>query len=347
MGKPRVLIVGSHRPDNEGMRNDLATFGDCVHQLVRELRDRHGIKAFTICSFSSNTVDSYVLEELRQERNGLSVDVVFPENQTDAEFVGKIAELTEALKPGVISPVGVAGGWRPTHLRALRGCDLVIAIGGSDRGTATVFYSAEVMGVPVVLVPGFGGAAAKGWRDFKRYYNPSEQVTLQADPKSASWARDVGAAAVSVHSRNPFSSSKPSLLLLSLGAILMGFCGWFTAQWNLSRNEPYPSAIVGLVFGLVAAAFMGHLLEKRASFGSLGFTDHLRLLILAVGTTFAVVMTTELASFLLSGEGKMVTHTVTESRGLLIRLSVVSFFAGILADDYFERLIKKARQAIP
>jgi hypothetical protein len=325
------------------MVGDEAAFASCVTDLVRELRDTHDVKAFTICSLSEHTVDFYVLAALQNNRKGLDLEFVYPEDDAD-NVVAKLSSVSNDLAPGTLSAVGVAGGWRPAHLRAIQDSDLVIAIGGSDWGTTTVVYSAEVMGVPVVLVPGFGGAASRGWADFRRYYGPSDQIYLCAAPGATHWARDVARATMSILSQNPFNSSRLSSLLWSVAVMLLGVGGWLAAQWDLSRRSPLGGITTNLTVGLAAAALVGHLLSRRAQLGALRLGDQLRGLIIAIGTAFTVLVTSELAVFFLSGKASTFWVDQEESRSLLVRLSILALFAGLIAEDYFDSLIQKGRR---
>lgn len=334
----RIFLVGSFR------QQPAETFNSASRRLATALADH--ARQFIICSVSERTVDRHALHALKEEASASSVLFVHPQDPDSYDDGPELAHLKREMLPLRLESMEVAGGWRAAHLKALRECDVVIALGGSERGTSTVIYSADVLGKPIVLVPTFDGAAERAWRDFARYYTDDERDKLQANPEGPTWATDTASAALSIYHRNPFSKDRLAPVLGTVALLACAVGGWLTVQWNLSRIDPYLTLVSNVAIGLWSAALVGVVIGERGRIGRFHLTDFANIAVLSLAIAFSTLMLSELASFLLSGKTTMFVLALDEARGVLVRLSPVALLAGAVAEGYLDRVLAKAKESL-
>jgi|NGEPerStandDraft_6_1074524.scaffolds.fasta_scaffold49071_3 hypothetical protein len=329
----RIFLVGSFRqPEPDSFRSAAGKLAKALAPHARE---------FILCSTAESTLDWHAMLALKPMSPPQKIRLIHTRPEENEGAAPDILQLRSELLPAVLDPAEVSGGWRAAHLRALQECDVVIAMGGSERGTGTVIYSADVLGKPIVLVPCFGGAAKGAWRDFGRNYLDEERNQLRGSLEAADWAENIAAAAVSIANRNPFAKSAPNsfpLLVLATTAVM----AWGLVQWDLGRGAPLLPLVAGLLGGLFLAGLMGLTVAERARPTSLRLPDIGILLTTALLIGFSTLMFNELLSFLVLGRTTLFDMSTSDAHGYFLRLSLVSFLAGTTAKKYFDALARRA-----
>lgn len=334
--KLRILLIGSQRDEQTD------EFRSAARELAVALAPI--ASQFIVCSTSPSTVDRYALEALRERARKTRVTLIYPSQTADGGALADVEATRARSHPVEVRPHEVRGGWRAAHLQALHDCDVVVALGGSPRGTGTVIYSADVLGKPVVLLPTHGGAAADAWRDFNQLYTDEERLVLRAATTRAGWAPDVAAAVAAIASRNPFRKHRGAGKLCTV--VLLAVVGWLLCQRNMARLQPIGTLPANLIAGFAFAATVGVALSERDRTGSTWRQDVLRWLGVATGLAFATLLLEEFASFIVLGHATLFDLSVEEARGLFLRASVLALAAGLTADHYLEGLFDRIRNLL-
>lgn len=338
MRAPRVLLVGSYRdtaPD---------PFRRASQSLARALAPE--VRQFIVCSLSETTMDHHALKALKSSAPDSSVLFIHPRPEDPDGPDADLLKAKSVFQPLEVKSLEISGGYRAAHLRALQECDLVIAMGGSPRGTSTVIYSADVLGKPTVLIPTFGQAAEAAWRDFSRLYTDTERDLLRTSSDDPSWAANVSTAALSIARRNPFSKANAQSNVVLLLIALIGVTGWLGVQRDLARSSPVLTVAADLVAGLAFAAVVGLVVGERDRKVRLGAIDVVALALNALVVSFTIVLFSEGVGYVIQGGTTLFDLTIADARGLLLRESVFALLAGMVGDRYFDSLWRRAREKV-
>ena len=191
----KILVVGSLRAKNlkseleaaikdgtsslrEEEKNDLDAY---VNNKLNEFRE--SCKAIgkhlasknvelIIGSTRDSTADRWVIEGIKQapKTTKVRVTLIRPQNsradETSTDTVLDPNTFDIRFKP-------MKASWTGGRIAQVQACDCVLMLGGSE-GTAQVGFSAMSLGIPVVAVASFFGAAKKMWVDFDEYYKKVE-----------------------------------------------------------------------------------------------------------------------------------------------------------------------------
>jgi hypothetical protein len=329
-----IFFVGSYRDGGEeAFRSAAGNLATAFAPYARQ---------FILCSTSDRTVDRHVMDALKGAAPRVRIRLIHPRPEEYDGPPPDMSELRQDILPVEIESIEVNGGWRASHLRALQEADVVVVIGGSERGTGTVVYSADILGKPLILVPTFGGAAKSAWRDFARHYTDTEKDQLRGNPQSAHWSDEVVTASLAIIDRNPFDKSGNGRLLYLLIATVAALVGWGFIQWDLSRPNPLVTDAADLIAGLFFASVIGLALGERGKSVIYEQGEAYRLLASAIAIGFTTALFTDLLSFLVLGHSTLFELSRDEARGLLIRESLVAVLAGSVADRYFALLRRRA-----
>ena len=153
-----------------------------------------------------------------------------------------------------------AGGtYRTSHLRSIASCDVVLAVGGSARGTLNAVSAAEVLLKPVAGVLAFGGATEEVASDFQDYYNDLNRRRLVSSLNSLSepWANQFVEALIDLARSNPVARSRatmhPLAALAVFGASLTVWITGYTNAWRLLTDYSL-LMVAAMVFAACAFA---------------------------------------------------------------------------------------------
>lgn len=337
-----------------GSMKDLApeeqdAFSQAAQALGEELATRgHSI---ILCSADQSTVDPHVLAGFSRTKPTPKTFVYRPDHQTMQSDPDLDPSIYESSFPDLdITWKDFNGGWRVVHLGAMNDADVVLALGGSPRGTGTVIYSAEVVGKPVALLPTFKGVAEFAWRDLSRYYvdDVREKLIRPWAPDSR-WAQGVVAALEGLKKNNPFK--RVDNLRVSL-KLLAGI--GFLVAWLVPLISPDLVPLPGwaTVFLAIAFASMAGSLARN-TLRSLQFiktewqiSSVIVEVLLGLFLAILIVALTELAGFLVSGQAATFPTAEDVQRAGWV-LSISAFASSLLIERAWRRVVEIGEETVP
>lgn len=345
----KIFVVGSlRRPEADQTDSDFneqrEDFEGACRALGRSIAAAgHEI---VLCSGSESTVDPYVLQGARDAGRKTQVFLYRPDYET-------LAESNEQFNPYAGSEHGnvdlrtkqSSSGWRPTHLSAIKESDAVIAVGGSQRGTGSVMYSAEILGKPTILIPSFGRTAEANWKDFARYYSPEQEADLQSSYSDrGSWAERVLAATNQLVKNNTFSEDeglywKNAILVTSL-LVCISLQLW---QFQI---PPSALAIVMLLIGAIAGGVLRNIMKMRGTLQTKWNTKGM-LPDVGVGIAFGLLafILTQSVSYWLSGDS-VPLNTIEDGRRVGIGWFLASFAVACFQEEAWDKISERLKTTL-
>jgi hypothetical protein len=339
----RVFIVGSLR--HLSSEDQKSAFRDACVKLGEALARKKC--TLVICSATSSTADLYVTQGAANI-GGCSIEVYYPDRETlaadpisDPEYQTPY-QLKQRYNNLKFQLYECIGGWRVVHLKALHRCDVIIAVGGSNRGTSTIIYSGEALGKPVVLIPSFSGSAESAWRDFKRYYTAEEQQKLQIPFQvNQSWEQKIVEISVAMSRKNQARENNFLTAFIKAIFTVFLFVCWFTLFWTPISILPKWS-IPPLM--LITASLSGSILRNILKQLGVLKTQTVNSNILIDGSlglllAFAIFLLPLPAGLLLNGQpAKLDTFADVQRVGG--GLSTITFFAAVFIEEAWRRIFE-------
>jgi len=177
--RTKVFVIGSFRPEH--CEGEKARFEQACQLLGGALSEAD-------CDLILNserpaTADPYIFKGYADNKSG-NVQIFRPDPEhAEGEATRPFSNADKTWIRVKQDPRPV-GTFRTSHLRSIGASDVVVAIGGSPRGTLNALGAADVLGRPVAGVTAFGGAAAQGYRDYSSYYRGDAALNelLTANP---------------------------------------------------------------------------------------------------------------------------------------------------------------------
>jgi hypothetical protein len=286
------------------------------------------------CSISENTLDRFVFEGMNSIEGPHPVQFFLPDEEYQNGPPADLDAFRQSASNLEISPITVNGGWRPTHVRAIREADVVLAIGGDERGTGNVIASAEVLEKPVLVVRSFQGAANNAWQDLSHYYTDPEKQTLGASP-SDSWPAEIVKLCRDFAKRNPMRRSKllPGIIAAFVTVLLL--VAWLV----LIGSE----SVVQITVLAIIAATLGVVLRHAANHKSIDSTAIWWDLIQALIIGFVLV---SLATTLVGVD--FFSQIAGEKRAeTAVKFGGIALLAGLVTPNFVEWLIARAKSNFP
>jgi hypothetical protein len=341
----KILIVGSSTHLNE---KDRQKFNASCIELGKEIAKR-GHKIIT-CSASKNTADYYVIKgfclqspnsEIIMYRPSMEVLSEDPDTDIDQLFTDKEI-LCKQIKQRVVN-----GGWRPVHLRAIKDVDIVIALGGRNRGTGQVIYFSEIEYKPVVVIPVYGGTAKDIWTDIKHLYNEDVQAKLSQKPEIRDWAKNIIDAAEIIIKSNIYNNVKlrDNIVKLAIGLILI-ICWFylFLSKQPLLEDE---LIFIGMV---LSASIMGStlrnvLIRRNIILSDWGISNYIVECLIGLILILPVYCIPQIFAFMLTGKPAAITN-LEDARRIGFEISIFGFIAALFQEEAFEKSGKFLRGLI-
>lgn len=326
----KVMVVGSYRHITD--QDERAAFEDAAQRIGQQLAANKA--TVVLCSMSPNTLDHFVLQGMERIDGPHEVKLFVPESEyrDGPPPMPEIFRNASNLKfDRMISP----GGWRPAHLRAIRYSDLVLSIGGAERGTGSVVYSAEALEKAVLLVRTFKGASNQAWDDFGRYYNDAERNVLsQPMPLPQEWPASIAKLCNDFANRNPMRRSRPLLAVMSGLVALLLAAGWL---W-LIVNQPWsPILYMAAVTGVSAS--VGVILQHSISRDP----PDVRAIGWGVAQAVGIALALLIFATALVGDEFLDLIAASDRASITLRFSGVALAAGWLRPEFLKWFSKKAR----
>jgi hypothetical protein len=336
----RVLVVGSMR---ENVDNDLdpvkneEEFKSVCQVLGKKLAESSD--EVIVCSESPNTADPYIIKGV-VEGGGTTVKVFYPNSQTDDGNPKPYASGKDEYAGVKFDHVPIEGGWRFTHLAALREADVIFAIGGSTRGTYNVIYSAEVLEKPVLLTPVFGGAAKEAFRDFKYYY---DQIDIYTELLQGVDGNKIHAFLDRLYRKNPFQKEKTTSTILRAVFGVAAFLVWFFLFWEpFQWVEPHVAVLLMIGSSAIAGGILRNTLRLVGAIQTRWDANLLIELLLGLLLSFGVFLIPQMVGLLLNAEAATL-ETVEDVRRVGGGLSLISFLGALFLEDAYRRLDRKRK----
>lgn len=232
----------------------------------------------------------------------------------------------------------VEGGWRVTHLRALREADLVVAIGGSSRGTYNVIYSAEVLEKPVLLIPTFGGAAKEAFRDFTYYY---KQIGIYTELLQGVKGDRMYSFVDKLYRKNPFQKQKTTSKIVRAVFGVAAFLIWFFMFWEPNQwVESHVAVLLMISSSAVAGGILRNTLRLVGAIRTRWDANLLIELLLGLLLCFGIFLIPQMVGLLLNAEAATL-ETVEDVRRVGGGLSLISFLGALFLEDAYQKIEQK------
>ncbi|MEI6514618.1 MAG: hypothetical protein WCO77_01460 [bacterium] len=332
----KVLVNGSNHFDDSGSGRPK------FEQACRDIGVALAKAGHDLIIGSSNptTADRYIVEGVASVEGKHTVSVLRPD---------------EGLSPFSENPVPhqeriqfrfmrCRGTWTVGRIHQILAADVVIIIGGG-RGTAQVGYSAPLLGVPVLALPVFGGAAREVWDYLERDYDRVPGVKERSAQFREAWrpehANAVMAGVKALVDAKLYKTRRAwqgvAELLLSVGLLV----SWI---WLFSRL-PFPG--MGSFFVLLLlSALLGTVLRRtlrslskssQAQQGPAFSPDAVCSLLVAFGLMLIAFM----GDLTMTGKLDLLNPQSADLQRVSIVFSVIGFFAGFLMEKAARLLAAK------
>jgi hypothetical protein len=232
----------------------------------------------------------------------------------------------------------INGGWRSTHLAAIRDSDIVIALGGSDRGTGQVVYFSEIEAKPFVVIPIFEGAAGKVWNEIKHYYNQEMQAKLMQKPDINTWSKDIINIAEKTIHNSRFRTINIRDLILKL---IIGICLtiiWFYLLFTVQPPFGNVFIFIGMLItsSLMGSTLRNELIKRNIIISNWGISNYLLDCLIGILLILPVYCIPQLFGYMLNGEPAKI-NTIENARRVGFELSILSFIAALFQEEAFKR----------
>lgn len=333
----RVFVVGSCRHlEDPRARSEFVSTAEAIGKALSGSFD------IVICSLSETTVDRHIISGALAD-GGISPLAYMPDNyltrfQDDTTSLRNSTGAAGASFLPLVNPV--AGGWRVTHLRAIAASDLVIAIGGNERGTGTVIYSAEALGKPVLLLPHFGGATGEAWRDMKHHYSDDDQSILRGiGGDSIAWSSTFASFCKRFMRRNPMRRHRsfwPAGLLLTTLLLVASWIWIFNIDsWP---TVPYTTAAT------ISTCGLGIVFRRSIEMDAPRAEEFVVDVVQAIVIGLSIVLLAQGASYL-TGADTENAFLDTDHASLALRFGAVGFLAGFARSNFIDWVVRRATLA--
>ncbi len=298
-----------------------------------------------VCGSSPNTVDPYVVKGVESVDGKHNVYVYRPSERSE-DIPTKLRDLSplpynqEDYRNINFKLVSSQREWRHAHLRAIHDCDVLVALGGSPRGTGPVIYSAEVVETPVVLIPQFQGLARETWRDFIRYYSPDEQrELLDTIDFSKKWGERIVKLVIDIARRNPFSKINFKDATLKGVVMLLALTGWFVLfSSEIPSLPPWLPVFLMMLCASLVGSLMRNILRVLGAIRTKWMTTNIFLeVLLGLGLTFAIFLLPHGLSYILDGEPATLEN-LGDIQRVGICLSVLCLCVGLFPEEAWQKL---------
>ena len=247
MSRPRVFAIGSFR---DGCKGTAEQFQQAAKLLGKALAD-HACD-LVLNSESPRTVDPWIFEGYCKGSKPKQVTIHRPDaKHAVGESSRPYASTTD--KRVSLSYPKSGGTFRTSHLRSIAYSDIVLAIGGSAKGTLNAVSAAEVLLKPVAGVVAFGGATEEAAPDYQHYYNDSirRQLVSTLDDLTETWANQFVKGLIELSNSNPVARSRATLHPLAALAVFVAsvfvWIAGYTNTWDLLEQYSLPTVGAMLV----------------------------------------------------------------------------------------------------
>ncbi|GAF45562.1 hypothetical protein [Rhodococcus wratislaviensis] len=339
----KILLIGSLRhlsgPEAENFKKAARELGVALanskHQVI-------------LCSTSPSALDRYVLEGMESSDTPNTVQLYFPlsvpnsgststEDGIDNDFIDSLANI-------IVHPVGVGNGWRPTHVRAIRESELVLAIGGKERGTGSTVYSAEVLEKTVMPIPTFGGAAQSIFADLRRRYTEKEQSEMgDRYIENGKWGQNLLDLCVTVHKRRPMAINRTRDLLLNLAVSIALLAGFFALLLPDPTTTPVQAILLSL--SIAIATMVGSAVRETMADSPTRWPSYLSIATRSILASIVIYLLAQVGSLVLNNDPLSITDS-TELKTLQIKLAVFGLAAGLVWESFFSKLGEWAKGSV-
>lgn len=336
----RILATGSI-PDG-ATEDDVASFKDACRAIGIALAKR----GYTLVggSYRESSADRHIVDGM-SEVDGLHRVIVERPERVPDDFV----DFPQDLKHIDLVPFRTGSSWAVGRVRQILQADAVLLIGG-HRGTEQVGYMASALGLPILPIGAFKGAAATFVRLFESDFRRTGVLDTVKQFSLKSRASDADAIMTTLEKlrrNNPFRVKRGfGYYALGLAAIV------FVGVWELlyASSSSGGLATLGMLFLLLelsALAGAGLRLLMRLFTGDLQEID---LPNLAVSFSIALVLAWALGiAYLAIGQdmaniAKYAPDFSVSNLG--IRMGIIGILAGFLTETALGALKKYLDRAV-
>lgn len=339
----RVLVIGSNHFNAPTPNSYDEPYGKEIFEAARQVGQALATKGHTVllCSASPDTVDPYVFEGARADKDKLHVEVHYSD--------GRRPPFEEAIKQeresNVTHKIHQSSDTQVVHMEAMDEADALLIIGGSERSVRTG-VAAHMLGKTVIPVGSFGGAGRDVWtyasgRRFVFYKNALTDAEI--DKLAEPWRGEASANfVVSATERVRTAAVKEAISPYTFGTVVLimllsmaGWVGFITYGFSLVDRGWLP---IGMIFisvcfaGLIGSALKG-LIDMRN--GVPVTRNALRIdVALGLGAGFVSAMLYLVLQVAVTGKADSIQDKNDYVRvGMLV--SLVAVFAAMYLDSAF------------
>jgi hypothetical protein len=248
----KVLIVGSTDfPDSDCVRQE---FGQACKDIGAALATAG--HELIVGSSNPNTADRSAVEGVASVAGKHTVFVIRPDAGS-TPFSDLPVPNQERIQ---FRNTRCRGPWTVVSIHQILAADAVIVIGGG-RGTAQSGYCAPILGIPVLAVPAFGGAAKDVGdhlsRDYDRVPGLKELATDLREKWRPEYADSVVTAATALVKARPYSRRRPfqGFVDLLMSAVIL-------AGWGALFYLPRFQGVISFFLLLLLSALLGTVLRR-------------------------------------------------------------------------------------
>lgn len=337
----KILVVGSnHFPDSAKVQEQLeqacrdigAALATAGHDLI-------------VGSSNPNTADRFVIEGVASVAGKHKV-LIFRPDEGPTPFTDQPVPNQKRIQ---FTVKRCPGPWTVGRIHQILAADAVIIIGGGG-GAAQAGYSAPLLGVPVLAVPAFGGAAKDVWdyltRDYEKVAGVQEHTTELREAWRPEHARGVVAAVSALVGAKLYRSRHTFQGLLELVASVAMLVGWV-----LLFGLPPPHGEASFFLLLLLSALLGTVLRRtlrslsqsiQVQQGPTFWSDATCSVLVAFGLMLIAFM----GDLTLTGEFDLLNPQPAAFQRVSIVFSVIGLFAGFLMEKAARLLAAKLGAAV-
>ncbi len=342
----KILIIGSSTLIKKSSEKD--EFNNACVEIGKEIA-RRGHKII-ICSASKKTADYYVLQGYCSERTNSEVVVYRPSRdclQEEADTGFEQLSRDPDIRCQNFKIKTVFGGWRPVHLKAIKMSDIVIAVGGTQRGLGQVVRFSEIEGKPIIVIPSFGCAAGEIWTDIKHYYDQETQTILEQRSISNGWSKRIITIAEKYYRHNPFDEIHITNLIIKFIISIILVIGWL---FLLFAKNPFISSDWIFIFMLLFASILGSILrnalvDQNIITSNWGQRNILLQCLIGVILIIPVFSIPQLFGYMLNEQFASISSLV-DARRIGFVLSIFSLLASLFQEEAFEKTFEFLKKLI-
>jgi hypothetical protein len=337
----KVLIVGStHFADSSGVRPQF-------EQACRDVGAALAKAGYTIVVGTSDptTADRFIVEGAATVEGKHLVRVIRP----DAGVTPFSAQPLLHQERIQFRFVRCRGTWTVSRVHQILAADVVILIGGGP-GTAQAGYSAPLLGVPVLALPAFGGAAREVWdylsKDYERVAGVKKRATELRETWRAESAGAVLAAAKALVGAELYAQRRTGqgIAELLLSGVLLGSWVWlFDRATSPGIGSFFVLLLLSALLGTVLRRTLRSLSRSgQTQQGPTFWSDATCGLLVAFGLML-IAFTGDLT---LTGKLDLLNPQPSDFQRVSVVFSVIGFFAGFMMERASRLLAAKLGSAM-